>query len=362
MGVALAGGGVAADRAPEFDYAAAALQGDLSMAERALSDSNRAADRDRLEKFRARFADRTDGLALDAIGDPAVREIAGAYQDYWRDVLLHPDLSHALEVALIGRVREIIAGHDPGGAQVFLSDAELQRFGEQPETSWRDRGWATVRLAHWIEKRGYRCLTGRTAPHLELMLWRRSRSRTERVELTDGVRQIPVTFVHDVLVGGWNHFASLDGGRSTGWANRDGLFVVTEAHDDLTGPDFQVSFLKHEARHYADEGQYPNLSAADLEYRAKLTELVYAGPIARDILAKFARDRAPVDVPHPLASWHVMNDVAHELFGRDVPETWWERADAGRVAAAARGLLDRNDAILTAAGAATTSGVLDPPR
>ncbi len=287
--------------AEEFSFSRAALQGDLSGVEQALGNSRRAEDRRLLEKFRARFIERTDGLDLSQIEDPAVRDIAGAYQDYWREVLLYPDHKNALEVSLIGRVREIIAGVDPGGAQVFLSDAELKRFADQPEQSWSDRGWATVRLVDWIEKRGYQALTGRTAPHLELMLWRRSRSVTERVEITDGVQQVPVTYLEDFLVSGWNYFASLDAGRSAGWANRDGLFVVTEAYEDVTGPEFQVSFLKHEARHYADERLYPNLASADREYRAKLTELIYAGPITGKILVKFARDRAPVDVPHPLA-------------------------------------------------------------
>ena len=57
-------------------------------------------------------------------------------------------------------------------------------------------------------------------------------------------------------------------------ASSNGLFAIGDC--DRTSETFLVSYLKHEARHFADTLDFPNLSGADLEYRAKLTELAFA--------------------------------------------------------------------------------------
>ncbi len=317
-----------------YNYRAAALQGDLSDAEKRLAASGTLRDRERLVKFSARFVTKEDGLELDDIDDLAIREIAAAYQAYWRAALLAPVRRSDLEADHLKKLQNIIDSYD--------------------------RAATNVELNNWIEGRGFQALTGRTPPLLEFMLWRRSRKVEEKVEITDGVQTVPVTYLEGFLVDGWVSFASLGESRSSGWANQNGLFVMADAYEDLNGEAFQVSYLKHEARHFADIVKYPAISAADREYRAKLTELVYADKTLRRVLEKFVGEGARVDVPHPLASWHVMHNLSKELFGDDISETWWKEADHQQIRETARRLIKEHDKLLTAAGAAETKGVIRP--
>ena len=57
-----------------------------------------------------------------------------------------------------------------------------------------------------------------------------------------------------------------------GWAKEDGLYCLCR-HYDLDSERYKLSFLKHEARHFADYELYPELQPSDMEYRSKLTEL-----------------------------------------------------------------------------------------
>ena len=54
----------------------------------------------------------------------------------------------------------------------------------------------------------------------------------------------------------------------------DTLYCVEWAYAPDT-ENFEVSYLKHEAQHLADFQRFPGLPSAELEYRAKLTELAF---------------------------------------------------------------------------------------
>jgi hypothetical protein len=61
-----------------------------------------------------------------------------------------------------------------------------------------------------------------------------------------------------------------------GWAIKEDANLYCNKGDyDLNSEHFKVSYLKHETIHFTDLNEYPQLSSADLEYRAKLIELMY---------------------------------------------------------------------------------------
>lgn len=352
-----------AHSATPFNYMSSALQGDLSGAETALEESENADDKEILSKFNARFLARTDGLDLAQIENTAVRQVATAYQDYWRDALLAPQTREERELALIDQIRQIIDEDDvavTGAASKFVSDAELDRLRTDKERSVYGRSLISKRLVPWIEARGYKALTGRSQPLLELMLWSHNRKESEVVELTDGVFTVPVTYQKDFIASGWSYFATFERARTGGWANADGLFVVADAYDDLGDESFQVSFLKHEARHFVDSTKFPEIAPADREYRAKLTELIYAQDSMEKILMQFVHGGAKIDVSHPLANWFVIHDLASALYGENPPIEWWADVDQDLLRAAAASLLEQNTATLDEAGAMTTKGVIRP--
>jgi len=106
---------------------------------------------------------------------------------------------------------------------------------------------------------------------------------------------------------------------------------------------FQVSFLQHENCHLADYRHFPNLHAVDLEYRAKLTELVFASSTLPRLPQKFnANGSADLASPHAQANYWVVRDVYQVLFGVEMPEAGnpWECVRADRVIPFVRSPMD----------------------
>lgn len=222
--------------------------------------------------YLARFVHRPEP-ALASVDDPLVATALEDYREYWRSVLMSDLPTVQAESALAKRIRRLLKAH-----------------GYPPEVD----GDFTSALQAAIEQRGYHALTGRTLPYLELMIWKDAEDTVFSVELTDGPVAVSVTFIGDFVSRGWVNFATLGKASSGGWARPDRL-VCIKGDYDLDSEDFRVHYLKHEARHFADYRRYPKLKSHDLEYRAKLTELVYSESTLRPILSQFvanARDDA----------------------------------------------------------------------
>ena len=64
-----------------------------------------------------------------------------------------------------------------------------------------------------------------------------------------------------------------------GWASPDGTINCIEQGYDFESERFRVSLLKHEAQHTVDMNQFPGITPAELEYRAKLVELHYSSDL-----------------------------------------------------------------------------------
>ena len=80
-----------------------------------------------------------------------------------------------------------------------------------------------------------------------------------------------------------------------------------------------MSYLKHETLHFTDLNAYPNLSPADLEYRAKVIELIYCTEATMpDRIAQFVREADGSDRSHshPYANHVLMTALSDMLFQR----------------------------------------------
>jgi hypothetical protein len=337
---------LSASEPPEFldqEYVSLSLQGNLSDIEKILTAREQTPNAiELLERFRARFVARTDGLDLEN-EDPLVRAVGGRYQEYWRDALLDPGQREALEDGLARDVIKILQKN--GVSSWNISADNYQDF-----------------LSRALEKRGYYGIFGRTIPLLEFMVWKENGQTTTPVELTDGFQEVEVNYLRDFVSLGWASFATFGGPSTGGWATDEGLFVVTEKWD-LESESFKVSFLKHEARHFADYGLYPELEGADLEYRAKLTEISFSVESMYGLLKMFTSHAARTpNAPHPLANWHVITDLSRELLDAEWPDDpkVWSGVSIGDLQAAARKLLLEHDRGLVKAGAKKTTGIITP--
>jgi len=268
--------------------------------------------------------------APDADALPAdLRSILDAYRRYWTAVLMK---------------RVTVAEGDAA-----LS-SELGRLLPNAPADLDARGEAVVHLA---ESHGWHALGGFTSPLHDFMLWKAQVTHREHVELPEGAIDVNVTMLDGFANYGWGAWGTCDRAHTGGWTNEDGLFVVTPSWD-LAGEAYRVSLLAHEAQHFSDNVRFPKLAQTDLEYRAKLVELVGARETQASLLAAFAagakRDRA---LAHSFAEWWVMERLNQRLGAAD-----WRTWNPDRVRVEAGAELRASTAQLQAKGAATVETAL----
>ena len=294
------------------------------------------------DKFKRRFVDRSDSLDLTRVDSLPVRTIAELFQTYWRDALIQVAPLEELEAALKGELDRILTGH---GFASALDDEDM----------------LLENVEAFIRREGYFALSGRTPPLLELMIWTENKVATQSVQLTDGVYEVDINYLDDFVSYGWTNFATFGMTSTGGWAKKDGLYCLCGNYD-LESERFELSFLKHETRHYADFDLYPELQASDLEYRGKLTELAFSEEGTYGLLTHFFNAANRVEnAPHPLANWYVIDGLSRHLLDGELPAdaTAWASIPKEEIRNAARRLLDEHDSTLADLGRKTTTGVIN---
>jgi hypothetical protein len=279
--------------------------------------------------IRARFAGTAADDPREAAWPEPVRAVLGAYRRYW-------------SASLMKRVA-------PEEAQARLS-ADLAPWAGPAATDLTARAEAVRGV---MAAQGFQSLGGVTPPLHELMLWRRQRTTAERVPLPDGDIDVKVTLLDDFASLGWAAWGTCDSRHTGGWTTDEGIMVVAPAWK-LDSEAYRISLLAHEAQHFSDRARYPQLSAADLEYRAKLVELALASDSQAGLWQKFSiearRERA---LPHPYASHWVVERLRARL-GQDCSRGCPTQA----VRDAALAELAAHAAALDAAGRATVQTAL----
>ena len=166
-----------------------------------------------------------------------------------------------------------------------------------------------------LRERGLHVQQGRTPPLHELLLWATEEARTYEVELPEGFTQpVRVFILEDFLSNGWTHYARCGMRGPGGWVAPEGLYAVKHRYDSLDSEEFQVSFLGHEAQHFADLRRWPEMPSWQLEYRAKLAQLVLAGDSQDKIIEQFVATRTDdATFPHPYANARVIEDLLAHL-------------------------------------------------
>ena len=185
--------------------------------------------------------------------DTELNEILLIYQKYYREVF-YLELP-AEETAQ--RLRERLA-------ELFqtASDASLDKLEEMAETAFH--------------RKSFYALTGRTSGYYGPYIWKVEELRHYKVELPEGKQDYAVKFLDGFIMKSWLDYISFGETGTGGWSNGDGLIHCVRAAYDLESEDFQVSLLKHEAQHAMDQARYKGITSEELEYRAKLVELIYS--------------------------------------------------------------------------------------
>ncbi len=168
----------------------------------------------------------------------------------------------------------------------------------------------TERLQSAFEAKGYHALFGKTQGYYGPYIWRDTVPTVYRVELPGGTAEYTVNILKGFIFRSWMDYLTLGRYGTGGWASPDGTINCIEQAYDFESERFLVSLLKHEAQHAMDMKQFPGITPAELEYRAKLVELHYSSGL--ELLQKFlsAADESKVSDSHAVASARIKLEFA----------------------------------------------------
>ena len=216
----------------------------------------------------------------------ALNDILRQYQVYYRDVF-YCGLPEA-EVADKLRARLKALLHLPDAGEELL----------------------TERLRSAFEAEGYHALFGKTQGYYGPYIWRDTVPTVYRVELPGGTAEYTVNILKGFVFRSWMDYLTFGRFGTGGWASPDGTINCIAQAYDFESERFLVSLLKHEAQHAVDMKQFPAITPAELEYRAKLVELHYSGDLG--LLQKFVSeaDESRADDSHAAASARIRREFA----------------------------------------------------
>ena len=168
----------------------------------------------------------------------------------------------------------------------------------------------TERLRSAFEAEGYHALFGKTQGYYGPYIWRDTVPTVYRVELPGGTAEYTVNILKGFVFRSWMDYLTFGRFGTGGWASPDGTINCIAQAYDFESERFLVSLLKHEAQHAVDMKQFPAITPAELEYRAKLVELHYSGDLG--LLQKFVSeaDETRTDDSHAAASVRIRHEFA----------------------------------------------------
>jgi hypothetical protein len=222
---------------------------------------------------------------MPGLDDPFARSVLTAYRFYWHRALLNPGQRDAAKNELVGKLLALL---------------------EQPNLS-NEEAIATA-LSERLAKSGLNSSWGKTGLLYELMIWRNEVRAEIDVDLPSGKQRATLVLLDDMPSAGWSRYATCGSIGTGAWATDTALFAVFSVYDGVESEDFKVNFLSHETQHFYDKNRYGDkLQGWQLEYRAKLVELVYAKDTLRDTIDAFTANQSDnIEDPHSYANKRVL--------------------------------------------------------
>ena len=173
-----------------------------------------------------------------------------------------------------------------------------------------DEALLAKQLQSLFESEGYHALFGKTQGYYGPYIWRDTVPTVYRVELPDGTAEYTVNILSGFVFRGWMDYLTFGRYGTGGWTSPDGTINCVGQAYDFASERFLVSLLKHEAQHTVDMKRFPEITPAELEYRAKLVELHYSSDLS--LLQKFLSeaDANKTDDAHAVAAARIKREFA----------------------------------------------------
>ena len=256
------------------------------------------------KKYAARFSNDTENVKMPCKNE-VINEICSIYQNYWRIKLLNASID--CDSILYSKLSH------------YLVDNELteRNIDELSKTIKDDSELTKV-----IEREGVYCKFLRLNGIQDLLIWDEQSVSKYSIELPENSIDINVIFIENYVLQGAANYATFGHSQIGGWAsNSDSSLFCNKGAYKLRSEKFQYSYLKHESIHFIDIKDYPNLESADLEYRAKLIELIYCTEktiykrLDEFILGASNETRTN---SHAYANHHLICQLSKEIFATEL--------------------------------------------
>ena len=295
------------------------------------------------QKFYDRFRNNKPVVDFNT-ADPILQDLLIIYQKYWRSTVLDKEREPEFQETLRDDVISFLITQEYYKDSTPINTEKTERhFGED--------------LKNYLSLQGYFSATGRTAGIFDLFLWGTENLVKYSVDLPETSVTTTIVFLEDVITMGWEDYASFGKVYPGGWATKEKLYAVGKAYDTIS-ENFRISYLKHESQHFADYEIFPNLTGADLEYRAKLTELIYAEETLYRLIRTFIRNSsAEGRNPHAFGNYAVIRDLSRSIFNKDLEADIkeWEMLSSEIIKRESSNLLTLHTKALQDAGAKTVT-------
>ena len=248
---------------------------------------------------------------------PFTAAVLAAYRTYWEKALVSPRAIDDPEKELTSRLAQLSG--DPASDPTTMEATISERMAAE----------------------GYTGLFGRTLPLLEFMAWRTKETVRHKIDLPEGPQSIDVFFLDDFASMGWTHYATCGRSASGGWTKPEGIYSIRGWQGDLEGESFRVSLLAHEAQHHFDRRYADVIESWELEYRAKLVEIILAEESLSHRLNHFSSGIGDEkSSPHAYANNRVIGGLLSRTNARNAGELGSLRAE--ELASVARKLLEES--------------------
>jgi len=311
------------------------LNGNVPLAlEQLQLDTNRLSQADKTFKtqFSQRFAGPRDNSNFLAQHTSGIDSLFAIFHTYWRQALLNP--SDSLDPVLENNLNRFLSNNLLQSDSAMIAPDSLDKWFSQ-----------YIQNHHVYSTNGL----GKTGGLYDLLVWKTQKDTIYQFKVHRENISAKVVLMYDFVTLGWAEYVTLGKYYPGGWATDEALYCVASTYD-LNSEDFLISYLAHEGRHFKDYQLFPKLkNSADLEYRAKLTELSMAKTTLYDLL-EFFINNANYDSEngHQVANYCTIRDLSMEIFKtpfeKDLQK--WKELKPKRINKAAYRVLKKNTKLL----------------
>jgi hypothetical protein len=255
------------------------------------------------KKYIARFSSYTEKSKA-TCNNSVINDLCTFYHDYWKIKLLNTPAN--CDSILYNKLSH------------YLVNKKLTKlnFEELSSTIQDDSELTKV-----IKSEGFYCKFMLINGIQDLLIWDKQSQAEYSVDLPETKIDVNVIFIESYVSRGVSDYATFGYSQIGGWAsNKDSSLFCNKGTYKLKSEMFQNSYLKHEAIHFVDLKNYPNLESADLEYRAKLIELIYCTDktifkrIDEFIIGASNENR---ENAHAFANYHLICQLSKKIFRKE---------------------------------------------